>query len=206
MKLWLYFSRGLLLVGLTLTSQPSVTLPIIQKLVSLDGETFTLFCAYIKPIFVAQHFLALSVLLSKSRNPIKHPSIQPLPSTPQMLDFKVCFYEFFRCCLFTTLFWATNPLLAFSIFFGVWHSSTTICGVIKFLKKQEHPAFGKGSEVSVRDLIGFYILAAPFTIVSVVGMVIVYQGRSVVGLDSFDPALVWAVFICCISVLTGSHM
>jgi Brp/Blh family beta-carotene 15,15'-monooxygenase len=207
MKIALYVSRGSLVVGLTLTCEPDVTLPIIQKLIVMDEILFRSLCKIALPFFIIQHVCALLLLTKRAfqHNLNKVPT-EPFPTEHKILDRNVCIYEFFRSTLFIALFLSTNPLIGFSVFFGVWHSATTIWGTIKFLKIQKHPAFEPNMSISWKDMLSFYVLAAPFTCISILGMLVVYKSRSVVGLDTFDPALLWAVFIGCISVLTGSHM
>jgi beta-carotene 15,15'-dioxygenase len=205
-KLLLYFSRGVMIVGLTLTTQPRITLPIVQKLIEINPIGFIIVCDMLQPLVVIQHLIVLFLLFKRPVVLLHHTSTQPFPIEPKAIDSKVCFYELMRSILYVSLYLFTNPLIGFSIFFGIWHSTETAWTMIKFLKTRRYPRFENSSSVTLKDIFSFYSLAAPFTIVSIAGMVTVYSARSVVGMDELDPYLVWAVFICCISILTGSHM
>jgi Brp/Blh family beta-carotene 15,15'-monooxygenase len=204
----LYLSRGTLVVGLTLTSRPHITLPIIQKLITMPKKEFHSQCIHLAPLIVLQHFLLLGYLFFYNNNAVidENPKRPPFPPNPVGLNSNICKYELFRAFLFVMLFKHSNPLVAFSIFFGVWHSSTTINGAIKYLKRCKYPFFDSAEHINTVDVIRFYILAFPYTLISLSGMVGMYSAKSVVGWNEIDPAMAWAVFICAISILTGSHM
>ena len=62
------------------------------------------------------------------------------------------------------------------------------------------------------DFFYFYLLAAPYTIISLCGMFCLYFLATWMDTPAFtimqglDVLMVWAVFIGCISVLTGGHV
>lgn len=202
-SLILYFSRGSLLVGTTLTAQPELTLPIVQKLIEMEQHHFFALCDFARPWIIIQHAICLLMLSTAITNPAPLKR-GPLPVKTSRVTHDVLLFEWSKSLLLLILFYKTNPLVGFAVFFGVWHSSSTIWSAIKYLKNA-HPSFQPSDSISIKDILTFYYLAFPYTAISLAGMFIMYMSSRWIDLD-IDPALVWAVFISSISVLTGAHM
>jgi hypothetical protein len=225
-------SRGALIIGLTMTCQPTVTLPIIQHLIQMPDSFFFSFSEIVPSIVCIFHFMTLwrlwclvlfqSFPFSKSH----HNSLESnfFPVHKELLSIDNLLIETLKSTLFTTLYLFLNPLFAFSLYFGIWHGLGCIHDFIQLLKQQQWAGFAPPlkqmyrsrsissieTTVSIKEYLLFYQLAAPYTLVSIIGMGFLYllwelvnQGQIVVNLKL---SLVWAVFIGCISVLTGGHV
>ena len=138
------------------------------------------------------------------------------PSDKEILSVNNLIHETAKSLLFTYLYQLLNPLFAFSIYFGIWHGLGCIHDFIIWLKQNDWAGLkqnlleSKEENVSINDYIFFYKLAAPYTLVSIFGMGILYilwgLFRHDQNLIDLNLSLVWAVFIGCISVLTGGHI
>ncbi|KAJ3128193.1 hypothetical protein HK100_009319 [Physocladia obscura] len=142
------------------------------------------------------------------------------------------------------MFQIVNPLIAFAIYFGVWHSIGSIADEIEFLKAHNNPLFvpinqqqqvqenliknnsnnqsksvfdstySDNRSTTVGDFVTFYKLAAPYTIASVVGMILflvidpmkTVDRRPLSVSDKMSETTLWTIFIVSISVITGPHM
>ncbi len=221
-------------MGLVMTSRPLITLPIIQYLIDMPSPVFFSLCHHAPLWIVAQHcfllhYFLLQCLFGKQEQFCFHQDYTEFPVCKKKVEWKVVGYEVFRTLTYTLMFYVLDPLVAFSVFFGVWHSSITIYNSIVYLKQhqQTRRLFGIEEEgvvdvddvkrISLKDIIVFYVLAMPYTTVSFLGMVLVYTmyrytlilqelGLGIPHVHELDLNLMWAVFIGCISVLTGPHM
>lgn len=92
----------------------------------------------------------------------------------------------------TLLFLISGPLIGFALYFAIWHSSGHIVELQKFF------------EVRNRNLsiIQFYKLAAPFTVVSIFGLIFLLYIQRIFQVEEQFLTLMFIL----ISVLTLPHM
>jgi Brp/Blh family beta-carotene 15,15'-monooxygenase len=91
------------------------------------------------------------------------------------------------------LFGVVPPLVAFSVYFGLWHSLGHILELLRFFRRREaEPA----------SVVGFYRSAALFTILPFVGLGLLYWATQSFGLEDQMIALLFII----IAVMTLPHM
>ncbi|KAJ3349210.1 hypothetical protein HDU83_000686 [Entophlyctis luteolus] len=207
------FSRGLLLIGSLVTARPAITFPIISKVIGMENPT-TLF-----PHAEIIRFVAV----------IQNLAIQTFHVLWYLNHLSVAakwVKELGKSAMFAILFNSVNPLIAFAVYFGLWHSLGSIADEIMFLKRRGNPLFsssappaqqGCASALTVNDFIQFYKSAMPYTLVSVLGMA-AFLAFDIVRMHAGSPETVhsllfevsettlWMVFIVSISIITGPHM
>ncbi|KAI9340483.1 beta-carotene 15,15'-dioxygenase-domain-containing protein [Obelidium mucronatum] len=211
------FSRGFLLIGSLVTAQPQVTLPIIASLTRVsnpdslfpNAETIRIVC-----VLQNLSLLALHVIAYKN-------NILALPFKKSHEYYQKWALEVAKSMLFTLLFNAINPLLAFAIYFGIWHAFGSVIDEIAFLKSRRNSLFcysacssADADDIKPSDILVFYKAATPYTLVAVLGMLaflILDPMRSSMGVhlsiwDKMSHTTLWMVFIVSISVITGPHM
>ncbi|TPX76183.1 hypothetical protein CcCBS67573_g02529 [Chytriomyces confervae] len=202
------FSRGLMLIGAISTTKTAVTLPIIAAMTRVSDATNLLpHASLLHTVTISQH-----IILS-----LAHLQFQKHEAWKR---------ETMKSGLFVALFYSMDPLLAFSIYFGVWHSVGSIVDEIAFLKAagiakwksaalRPDPNTAISQEITLIDTLRFYKNAAPFTILSVLGMGafllldIAMQQRDAIEFnwrDNVSSTTLWSVFVVSISILTGPHM
>ncbi|KAJ3236643.1 hypothetical protein HDU81_010607 [Chytriomyces hyalinus] len=204
----MHFSRGLMLIGAISTTKTAVTLPIIAAMTRVSDATNLLpHASLLHAVTISQHiFLSLAHLQFQKHEAWKRETV--------------------KSCLFVALFYTMDPLLAFSIYFAVWHSVGSIVDEIAFLKARNakwkpaeppklNPHTATTQEITLTDTLRFYKNAAPFTILSVLGMGafllldIAMRQRDSVEFnwrDNVSSTTLWSVFVVSISILTGPHM
>lgn len=174
---WFTWIRGGTIIGLIIFVYPEVALPIIETAIRREPDWFDVFyrSSYIisgSIVFVYMIFILLVGMYA---------------------DLKIKRIQFFTdSAVLILLFLFTHPLIAFAIYFALWHSAGHVQEMISFFAK-------KGRVISVPK---FYKLAIPFTGVSLLGLLLLfYIYRSF----SFEDEMVSLLFIL-ISVLTLPHM
>lgn len=101
--------------------------------------------------------------------------------------------QFFELIAFIVLFWTTELIFAFSIFFAVFHSRDTIIAMIRKI--------GSGSADGL-SWIRFYQYASPFTILSIAGIFIIMLVMKKLQADIHQITM----FFVLISLVTAPHM
>jgi len=86
----------------------------------------------------------------------------------------------------------TGPLIGFALYFALWHSAGHIHEMQNFFENHDRTL----------SLLGFYKKAMPFTIISVVGLVLLAALNSYMNLENQFLTLMFIL----ISVLTLPHM
>ena len=90
--------------------------------------------------------------------------------------------EMRRSLIYLALFTTTNPLVGFAVYFGLWHSLSTIVEDVRYLKANgckwfrfnNQDAKNQSVSVTLKDLLVCYMLAVPYTLVSIVSMALFY--------------------------------
>jgi hypothetical protein len=163
----------------------------------------------VEEIMVLQHFLIQIAYLGLSLfnlASMKDIQVAQFPIRRREPSCHVWIYEILKSGLFWILFHSMNPLVAFLIYLGPWHSVGHMLSEISLLKYHSNPAFSQNKIVRWSDLGGFLYLAAPFTFIALSSMTGAYL--LVFGLRSLtlEDVNAWAVFVISISVLTGPHL
>ena len=175
-----YLSRGLLLMGLPIAAFPEIVDPIFYAIGGihiLDWEPLTSQQTALLGGIVAQHVLLLGGLAAASDVD------GPTEGGREALNTAVL----------SALFIGVHPLIAFAVYFGLWHSLGHILELIRFFRNE-------GGEVTT--LSAFYQKAALYTIVSFVGLGLLYAATQSFGLEDQMIALLFIL----ISVMTLPHM
>ena len=171
-----YLSRGLLLIGLPIAAFPGVVDPIFVAIADVrvtDWPYVATHGSVVCAVLVGQHVLALGLMLL-ARRPEGWPR------------------EFLTTAALSALFFTVHPLVAFAVYFGLWHSLGHILELIRFFNRTGEPT----------SLPGFYRKAALYTIVSFVGLGGLYAVTQSFGLQDRMIALLFIL----ISVMTLPHM
>ena len=169
------WSRGLLLVGLPLVAHLDTVSPVIERLGGGDPSSWTWLAersVIVATAIVAQH---LTVGWTLTRGLVARSTLQR---------------EAIAVAALTALFLTADPLLAFAVYFGLWHSLTHLFVLTGVLGTGPAP---------LRSVLR---LAAPLTATSVVVLVLVVLGAVVT--DRAD-LIVPSVFVF-VSMLTLPHM
>ena len=169
-------SRGLLLIVLILFSHPDAIDSIILAATGLDILSYDLFTTqgtFVMMGALIQHWLALIIFL---------PGFNPGANSSYYMDSLLIFALFYWC----------DPIIAFSIYFTLWHGLGHVEEMRSFFR-----AHSRNMEWAK-----FYKEALPFSLLSWVGLVLLYLLSIVANLtDQWIPL----IFIL-ISALTLPHM
>lgn len=174
-----WMSRGLLLVGLPIAAFPEIVDPIFAAIaegVSVAEWPYlatqqTAVCAAL----IGQHVVVLGGLLAAADD---------LPDGWMR--------EGVNVTALSALFLTVHPLVAFAVYFGLWHSLGHILELIRFFNR-------RGDQTT---LPGFYKKAALYTVISFAGLGILYAATQSFGLEDQMIALLFIL----ISVMTLPHM
>lgn len=171
-----YIIRGLFLIGLIVFSSPDITYPIISAAMDISLEQFETFMPpqNISLIVILLIYTAFT-LISFYKNDITNIKIFTLEST-----------------VLTLLFMISGPLIGFALYFSVWHSSGHIVELQQFFKSKDRTL----------TIFQFYKLAAPFTVVSILGLIFLLYIQNVFQVEEQFLTLMFIL----ISVLTLPHM
>lgn len=115
-------------------------------------------------------------------------------------------YELSKAAMFWILFNSMNPLVAFLIYLGPWHSIGHMLSEISLLKQSSNPAFSSNKNVEWSDIVRFLYLTTPFTLISLSSMTGAYLLAFGMHSLTIQDVNAWAVFVISISVLTGPHL
>lgn len=175
----LYLSRGLFLIGLPIVAFPEVVDPIFQAIAGVHLLDWPLVSSRPEWGFgglVVQHGLALGFgVFGLDRNRLQGGGREAL-----------------NVVVLTALFGLVHPLVAFSVYFGLWHSLGHILELLRFFRR-------RGTEMSMAD---FYRQAALFTILPFVGLGALYAVTQSFGTETQMVALLFIV----IAIMTLPHM
>jgi Brp/Blh family beta-carotene 15,15'-monooxygenase len=169
------WSRGLLLVGLPLVAHLEIVSPVIERLGGGDPASWAWLAdrwALWSVALVAQHVMIGGALSHRFVN------------RPALVR------ESVAVAVLTTLLLTADPLIGFAVYFGLWHSLAHLYVLGDLLGAQPAP---------LRSVVR---LAAPLSVVSVVGIVAIVIGAAAMGRTDLIVALMF-VFV---SMLTMPHM
>jgi Brp/Blh family beta-carotene 15,15'-monooxygenase len=175
-----YFSRGLLLIGVPIAAFPEVVDPIFYAIGGvhvLEWEVLTAQPTLSLAALVGQHVLVLGGL-----------ALAGGVDVPQKGG-----REAVNTAVLAALFISVHPLVAFAVYFGLWHSLGHILELIRFFRN-------RGGEVTT--IPAFYKKAALYTVVSFAGLGLLYAATQSFGLEDRMIALLFIL----ISVVTLPHM
>jgi len=173
--LW-YILRGILIIGLIVFSDPTTTYPIISEAIRMDLLTFE--------EFMPDASLSVLVILTLYTLFVMWGFLQS--HFHQNLRFIA------DSALVAGLIVITGPLIGFAIYFALWHSIGHVNEMKEFFES-------KRKSLSFFE---FYKKATPFTLVSLLGLLMLY------GINQFlqlEGEFITLMFIL-ISVLTLPHL
>jgi Brp/Blh family beta-carotene 15,15'-monooxygenase len=125
---------------------------------------------------IAQHLVALS-----------------LAAWGHSLEWKTWGREILNVAVLALLFAVLHPLVAFSVYFGLWHSLGHILELLRFFRRHG----GEPATISA-----FYREAALFTLLPFLGLGVLYWGTQAFGRPEEMVALLFII----IAVMTLPHM
>ena len=174
-----YLSRGLFLIGLPIAAFPGLVDPIFDAIAGVRPTAWPLLSTQPMSVFVGlvgQHVLVLgaAALMGKAGG-------------------GKAGREALNVTVLATLFGTVHPLVAFAVYFGLWHSLGHILELLRFFRRRE------GTPATIPD---FYRKAALFTILPFVGLAGLYWATQAFG--STDQ-MIGLLFII-IAVMTLPHM
>jgi Brp/Blh family beta-carotene 15,15'-monooxygenase len=173
-----YLSRGLLLVGVPIAAFPGIVDPIFQAIAGVEVLTWPYVATHggwICAALIAQHVLVLLAMLGV---------MDDRPGGGAR--------EFVTVTALSALFLTVHPLVAFAVYFGLWHSLGHILELVRFFNRTGEPT----------SLPGFYRKASLYTVISFVGLGGLYAATQSFGLQDQMIALLFIL----ISVMTLPHM
>jgi len=175
----LYLSRGLLLIGGPIAAFPTLVDPIFQAIAGVQVSAWPLLSTAPTLVFagiVGQHAVAVAAAAIACD-----------------VDRTRWAREAINVPVLSALFGIVPPLVAFSVYFGLWHSLGHILELLRFFRRREaEPA----------SVAGFYRSAALFTILPFVGLGLLYWATQSFGLEDQMIALLFVI----IAVMTLPHM
>jgi Brp/Blh family beta-carotene 15,15'-monooxygenase len=170
-------SRGLLLIGLPLVAHLEVVAPIFERIAGLNPLAWPILADYAwlwTTILIAQHVVLFFAL-----------------AAPRVL-WADLLREGVTIAVLSVLFVLVNPLVAFAVYFGFWHSLGHILELLRYFNR-------RGRQMT---LVGFYRHAALFTVISILGLAGLYLTAGAFGLREHMISLLFIL----ISLLTLPHM
>lgn len=176
---FLYLSRGLFLIGGPVAAFPAIVDPIFEAIGGVHLLGWPLVATASDVLFaglVGQHVLALGVSVLKTE-------VAPLHKAGR---------EILNVAVLTALFGLVHPLVAFSVYFGLWHSLGHILELLRFFRR-------RGDAMSLG---GFYREAALFTILPFLGLGGLYAAAQSFGRETEMIALLFIL----IAIMTLPHM
>lgn len=174
-----YLSRGLFLIGLPIAAFPSVVDPIFDAIAGVLVTEWPFLSTDPTVVFaglVGQHVLVLGAAALTAD-----------------VDGPDAGREALNVTVLTGLFGTVHPLVAFAVYFGLWHSLGHILELLRFFRREEVPP---------ETLLAFYRKAALFTILPFVGLVGLYWATQAFGSTDQMIALLFII----IAVMTLPHM
>lgn len=174
----LFISRGAMIMGLIVFGDPAYTSPILFDITGFDLLNSRIFSEYSSAIFwflPLQYFFVQAIIFKQAG---------------------ISGYELLRITFDSTIIFAlfavVNPILAFSVYFGLWHSLGHVKEMLTFFAKT-------GRKMSIKT---FYIKALPLIIITLAGISLVYWGSVTYNVQLQIVSLLFII----ISVLTLPHM
>lgn len=174
---WFWYNlRGAFIMVLIIFSEISITYPILEQAMNLsDG---TLQSVISNPTFALGLFTGFYFAFMFSGIALGHFS-----------NWKLFFIDNLALM---ALFYFSGPLIGFAIYFAVWHSAGHIFEMREYFNS-------KSKSLSI---LSFYKLSMPFTLISVVGLLILVYAQNAFGVQDMFLTLMFIL----ISVLTLPHM
>jgi len=174
-----YLSRGLFLIGLPIAAFPGAVDPIFDAIAGVLVTEWPLLATQPTTVFaglVGQHVLVLLVAALTAD-----------------VNVQAVGREGVNVAVLTALFGTVHPLVAFAVYFGLWHSLGHILELMRFFRREETPP---------ETIRAFYRKAALFTILPFVGLVGLYWATQSFGSTDQMIALLFII----IAVMTLPHM
>ncbi|MCC5906482.1 MAG: Brp/Blh family beta-carotene 15,15'-dioxygenase [Balneolaceae bacterium] len=169
--------RGILIIGLIIFTHPEISLSVIESAIRMQPDWFIIlndFADVVYPSIILLYIASAGWVLSQVKIKIGKPLFLA------------------ESLLLIALLLFTNPLVSFADYFALWHSAGHVLEMIGFFKAQ-------GEEITIGR---FYVLAMPFTLVSILGLAMLFLIHQAY---EFGDEMVSLLFIL-ISVLTLPHM
>jgi len=171
-----YSARGLLIIGLIVFSEPTTTYPIMADAMQMN----TLILSDFMPSANSSLWIVIGLYCLISGFGIVTGRFENV--TNFIVD----------SLLLTLFLWVTGPLVGFAVYFALWHSAGHINEMREFFKS-------RGKSLSVAQ---FYKKATPFTVVSIIGLLLLLFINIQINLENQFLSLMFIL----ISVLTLPHM
>ena len=168
--------RGILIIGCIIFSDLTMTIPVMADAMGLSANQLM--------SWMPDATIALSVIFAIYALSIVAGMLQKRFSSPIAV--------IFDSILLVSLFLLTGPFVGFAVYFALWHSAGHV---------QEMREYFQGHQKEL-SLGRFYWLATPFTLISIVGLFLLWGLNQVFMLEE---QMITLMFIL-ISVLTLPHM
>lgn len=174
-----YLSRGLFLIGLPIAAFPTMVDPIFQAIAGVQVSAW--------PGLAARPDLVFWGLVGQ------HAGVLVLAAVGHQVRRETWGREAVNVVVLTALFGVVPPLVAFAVYFGLWHSLGHILEMLRFFRRHDdEPA----------TLTAFYRDAALFTLLPFAGLAGLYWLTRAFGAQDQMIALLFII----IAVMTLPHM
>jgi len=177
---FVYLSRGLFLIGAPISAFPAAVDPIFDAIAGVQVTAWPLLSTQPMAVFgglVAQHVLVLGGMAMAADE------VDGIDAAREALNVSVL----------TALFGVVHPLVAFAVYFGLWHSLGHILELLRFFRRRDVPP---------ETLSAFYRKAALFTVLPFIGLGALYWMTQAFGSTDQMIALLFII----IAVMTLPHM
>jgi Brp/Blh family beta-carotene 15,15'-monooxygenase len=174
----LFLSRGSMIMGLIIISDLQYTSPILLDLTGIN---------ILEQISGASIHKTLLVIL-----PLQYLIIQTAALVYYKFQASDITYILFDAFVVAALFLIVNPILAFAIYFGLWHSAGHVKEMMSYFEET-------GKKMTLKS---FYLKALPLNLITLIGIGLIYWISQTY---QFQLQIVSLLFII-ISVLTLPHM
>lgn len=174
----LYVSRGLMILGLLIFSNPRISFSIMNEIAGIGTPSEYFLANHTLPIAIlagVQHILLLIIAEKISGNTALGTGAHILESA-----------------IIIALFLFAEPILAFTVYFIFWHSLNHVGELKEFFSKRS----------SSWTLADFYKDSWLFTLISIIGLFALYWLNTAFG----SPNRMLALFFILISALTLPHV
>ncbi len=175
--LFFAWCRGIMIIGLIIFAHPEISLSVIEAAIRRQPEWFAMlndYAEFVYPAIILLYTVSAGWAVSQAK----------------VKTGKTLFLA--ESLLLISLLLFAGPLVSFAVYFALWHSAGHVIEMIGFFK-------AKGEVITIGR---FYVLALPFTLISLLGLVILFLIHQA---HEFGDEMVSLLFIL-ISVLTLPHM
>lgn len=168
--------RGLYIILLIIFSDTSVTYPILEQAMNITEESLLLLISDNTIVIYFSLFIYFTITVFGFMIGVFSKNLLYIADTITLL----------------ALFYFAGPLIGFALYFAIWHSAGHINEMREFFRTKN----------KTLSIFKFYKLSFPFTLISVIGLLVLVYIQNAFGVQDMFLTLMFIL----ISVLTLPHM